>query len=103
MSVPISRAERERVLAVWEKNRARAWQFDAESWRQWMSGTARSAVVRVEVKVKITDTATEGQMLDAVIKSLDGLDVKLYSDGGSFEVVGVECASVVTNSTGGHL
>ena len=68
-----------------------------------MSGPARSAVVRVEVKVKITDTATEGEMLDAVIKSLDGLTVKLYSDGGSFEVTGVECASVVTNGIGGHL
>lgn len=68
-----------------------------------MSGTARSAVVRVEMKVKITDTATEGQMLDAVVAAVDGMEVKLQSDGGSFNVLGVQAASVVTGSTGGWL
>lgn len=68
-----------------------------------MSGPARTAEVRVTVRVKITDTATEGEMLDAVVAAVDGMEVKLQSDGGDFKVLGVQAASVVTGSTGGWL
>lgn len=68
-----------------------------------MSGPARTADVTVKLRVRFTDTATEGEMLDAVIKAVRTAEFELFSPGGSYEVTGVECASVITKSTGGHL
>lgn len=68
-----------------------------------MSGPARTAEVTVMVQVKITDTATEGEMLDAVLTAVRGLTVELQADNGSAKILRSNNASVVTISTGGHL
>lgn len=67
-----------------------------------MSGPARTAMVTVEVTFRITDTATEGEMVDAAICSVNNARPTLMSAGGSSTVCGVT-AKITTKATGGHL
>jgi hypothetical protein len=68
-----------------------------------VSGQARTADVFAQIQVKITDTATEGEMLDAVVAAVGRLNIALQAEGGSAEVSRVVRASVVTRNVGGHL
>jgi len=70
-----------------------------------MSGPARTALVEVTMKFEITDTATEGEMLDEVIGALVQLDehIALRSPNGKIKRTGLTTSSVTTKSVGGHL
>ena len=67
-----------------------------------MSGPARTAEVTVQVTYRITDTATEGEMIDGLHRVIRNTGVALDSEAGSVAITGVE-SHIKTISTGGHL
>lgn len=67
-----------------------------------MSGPARTAEVVLEVTFRITDYATEGEMVDAAICAVKAARPTLQSTEGS-AVVGSVAARVETKRTGGSL
>jgi len=70
-----------------------------------MSGPARTAVVEVTMKFEITDTATEGEMLDRVLYVLKQMEalVQLENVNGTVRQIGLTTSSVTTKGVGGHL
>lgn len=67
-----------------------------------MSGPARTAMVTIEVTYRITDTATEGEMVDAAICAVRDARPTLMSAAGGARVAGIS-ARVTTDHTGGSL
>lgn len=67
-----------------------------------MSGPARTALVTVEVTFRMTDIATEGEMIDAAICAVKEARPTLKSSGGTVLPGGIR-ASITTKHTGGHL
>lgn len=68
-----------------------------------MSGPARTAEICVKLRIKITDNATEGEMLDAVYRALAQADIGLQNPNGTVCIDRPETVSVITKGTGGHL
>jgi hypothetical protein len=67
-----------------------------------MSGPARTALITVEIAFKVTDTATEGEMLDAVVSAVREVQPKQEHPGATIKVRDVT-THVTTISTGGSL
>lgn len=67
-----------------------------------MSGPARTAMLTVEISFRVTDTMTEGEMLDAVVSAVRGVKPEQQHPGATI-TVHVVTTNVTTISTGGHL
>ncbi len=67
-----------------------------------MSGPARTALLTVVLDMRVTDTATEGEMLDAVTTALREVQPGMQHSGAVITVTGVT-TSIQTESTGGSL
>lgn len=67
-----------------------------------MSGPARTAEVTVTATYRITDAATEGEMIDSVLKALRDLGFEARHENSQFKLTGIT-SSVKTISTGGHI
>lgn len=67
-----------------------------------MSGPARTADVTIEVTYRITDTATEGEMLDAVLKGMRELAIGVHHQEAESKLTAVR-GGVRTIRSGGHL
>jgi len=67
-----------------------------------MSGPARTAMLTVELDITVTDTATEGEMVDAVTTALWQVHPELQHPGATFKVTGIS-TSITTKGLGGHL
>lgn len=67
-----------------------------------MSGPARTALLTIQIDLRVTDTATEGEMLDAVTTALREAHPDLQHPGASATVLSVS-SEITTKSTGGHL
>ena len=67
-----------------------------------MSGPARTALLTVSLDIMITDTLTEGEMVDAVTTALREAHPVLQHPGATFKVRGMD-TRITTTSTGGHL
>jgi hypothetical protein len=67
-----------------------------------MSGPARTAAVTVTVELSVTDTATEGEMVDAVNAAIRAIEPERKHPGATVKACGVT-TEITTAHTGGHL
>lgn len=67
-----------------------------------MSGPARTAEVTVTVTYRITDNATEGEMIDRVNQVIRNTNAATHSPEGNSGITAVE-SRIKTIHTGGHL
>jgi hypothetical protein len=67
-----------------------------------VSGSARTALIRIELEFTVTDMASEGEMLDAVTRAIVVAKPELESPNGQCSVR-VVASHVTTKHTGGSL
>jgi len=67
-----------------------------------VSGPARTADVIVKMRIRVTDTATEGEMVDHVLDALRRVQVESVHENATLDITEVG-AAVITKHTGGSL